>query len=97
MFYKCGGSYTDTIIATANYGRDCDTMACIAGYIAGAFEGADKIPSEWVTMVNSANHEADFAQLADGLCSSLIAEQKRMQNAVEMIHSMTVTPERNKK
>ncbi|NSW91099.1 MAG: ADP-ribosylglycohydrolase family protein [Firmicutes bacterium] len=91
MFYKCGGVYTDTIIATANYGRDCDTMACMAGYIAGAFEGADKIPCQWVNIVNSANHEADFEQLADGLCSALIAEQKRMQIMAEMINSMAAT------
>jgi ADP-ribosylglycohydrolase len=91
MFYKCGGVYTDTIIAAANYGRDCDTMACMAGYIAGAFEGSDKIPGEWVKQVNSANPETDIAKLADGLCSSLIAEQKKMQCSAEMISSMTET------
>lgn len=96
MFYKCGGVYTDTIIATANYGRDCDTMACMAGYIAGAFEGADKIPGEWVELVNSANHETDIAQIADGLCSSLILEQKRMQSTAEIINSMTATPKLTK-
>lgn len=88
MFYKCNGVYTDTIIAAANYGRDCDTMACIAGYIAGALQSSEKIPDEWIRLVNLANREEDFDGLARGLCRSLVSEQKRAKELAEIIIGM---------
>ncbi len=52
MFYKAQGDYKNSVIASVNFGRDCDTIACMAGYIAGAFNGIDSIPEKWIQTVN---------------------------------------------
>lgn len=40
------------ILESVNYGRDCDSIATMAGAIAGAIHGLDAIPPEWVAGVS---------------------------------------------
>ena len=42
-----GEDFEDTILRAANLGDDADTTAAIAGQLAGAFYGADAIPTHW--------------------------------------------------
>jgi ADP-ribosylglycohydrolase len=49
----------------ANFGRDSDTIATMAGAICGALAGADAIPSSWVTTVGIRNDNAQEAMAAN--------------------------------
>jgi ADP-ribosylglycohydrolase len=41
------GSYSDTVLAATNYGRDADSIAVMGGAIAGALGGVAAVPAEW--------------------------------------------------
>ena len=45
------GDYRDAVLGSVNYGRDSDSIASMAGAIAGALGGADSVPTEWSTTV----------------------------------------------
>ena len=49
------GDYEHSIFGGANYGRDCDSIAGMAGSISGALHGAGAIRSGWIQQVNEAN------------------------------------------
>ena len=57
------GDFEQSIFGGANYGRDCDSIAGMAGSIAGAMHGAGAIRSEWIKQVNEANR-VDLSGLA---------------------------------
>jgi ADP-ribosylglycohydrolase len=46
-----GGDPRRTVCYAANFGRDTDTIACMAGSIAGALAGASAFPGDWLTKV----------------------------------------------
>ena len=88
MFYKTKGRYQDCVTACANFGRDCDTIACMAGYISGAFNGTDGIPDKWIQQVIRANPEPDLQQLCVALTEALIAEGEKMKTQAELVGEM---------
>lgn len=65
MFYVAKGDPKETIIGCVNFGRDCDTIAGIAGGIAGAFKGVDEIPKEWIEIVTKANPDVDLIDISE--------------------------------
>jgi ADP-ribosylglycohydrolase len=48
------GDPVETILGCANFGRDADTIASMAGAIAGAYHGAGRLPADWKEAVQSA-------------------------------------------
>jgi ADP-ribosylglycohydrolase len=58
-----GGEPQQALLAGANYGRDSDTIAALAGTLAGALRGAKALPQEWVATVEEANR-TEFAPVA---------------------------------
>jgi ADP-ribosylglycohydrolase len=48
LFYLADGDPRQTILYRANFGRDADTIASMAGALAGALHGASALPVEWV-------------------------------------------------
>ncbi|MFI1828662.1 ADP-ribosylglycohydrolase family protein [Streptomyces sp. NPDC020412] len=50
-----GGDYRRTVLGAVNYGRDCDSIATMAGAIAGALHGESAIPREWSKTVAEAS------------------------------------------
>ena len=44
--------YEQAVIAAIELGGDTDTVACVAGAIAGALHGVQAIPSRWATYVH---------------------------------------------
>lgn len=87
MFYKTQGDYKRSVIAAANFGRDCDTIACMTGYISGAFGGLDAIPQEWVQTSLKANPEPNQEELILGLCQALLNEMAKADQFSKMIKS----------
>ena len=78
----CGGDFAGSICGGANYGRDCDSIAGMAGSIAGALHGVQAIRPDWVAQVQTANR-ADLAGLAHGLTELVLALQAKQQAAFQ--------------
>lgn len=47
-FWRTPESFEETLVTAANTDGDSDSIACIAGSIAGAFHGVDAIPARWL-------------------------------------------------
>lgn len=89
----CRGDFEQSIFGGANYGRDCDSIAGMAGSIAGALHGVDAIRPAWIKQVQAANR-VDFADLAHSLATlvtKLQAEQlqaaQRQADAFATLHT----------
>ena len=48
LFYLAGGDPAKAVVYGANFGRDADTIATMAGAVAGAFAGASALPRAWL-------------------------------------------------
>lgn len=68
LLVATGGSYVDAVLGGVNYGRDSDSIAQMAGAIAGALNGSAAVPERWVTEVSRASRR-DFGAVADGLAA----------------------------
>lgn len=72
------GRFVDSTLNAVNFGRDCDSSATVAGAIAGALEGIDSIPSDWIKTVDgSRGDEPSQGELATGICEALKSEFER--------------------
>ncbi len=91
MFHKTKGDYRESVIAAANFGRDCDTIACMTGYIAGALNGVDAIPKEWIDTVREAQPEPDQEEIAVGVTEALLAERARFERKADLITQLEKT------
>ena len=49
---RTSASFEEAIVNAVDLGRDADTVACVAGGIAGARWGVQAIPSRWTTYLN---------------------------------------------
>lgn len=58
LFLLAGGDPKQTIVNGANFGRDADTIASMAGAIAGAFKGASAFPREWAEKAERENQRS---------------------------------------
>ena len=67
-----GGDTVDTILGSANFGRDADTIATIGGAIAGALRGAGTLPDDWIAEVRAATPVDQ-----DALATSLLVVLRR--------------------
>ena len=70
------GDYEGSVFGGTNYGRDNDSIAGMAGAIAGALHGAGAIRSEWIERINSAN-DIDLTPIARDLTNLTIKLQKQ--------------------
>lgn len=64
LFAYAQGDPMTTIIGGANVGNDTDSIACIAGSIAGAMSGFGSIPSDMYAQLRRANPEIDLETVA---------------------------------
>ena len=79
-----GGDFEESVFGGANYGRDCDSIASMAGAIAGALHGVTAIRDQWIDQVQQANR-VDFAALAEPLADLAASlHQRRMAHLREL-------------
>ncbi|GAA1438922.1 ADP-ribosylglycohydrolase family protein [Leifsonia poae] len=52
MLVAAQGDYREAVLGSINYGRDSDSIAVMAGSLAGALDGIDAVPAEWVDGVS---------------------------------------------
>jgi ADP-ribosylglycohydrolase len=55
MVLATGGDVRGAVLGGTNYGRDADSIASMAGAIAGALGGIAAVPSDWAAEVGSAS------------------------------------------
>ena len=79
LFALAKGDPVKTIIFGANFGRDTDTIACMAGGIAGAFAGIEGFPKEWVEKVkkSSLRDQDDLAKKLTALIVKRLEARKK--------------------
>ena len=51
IFRKVRGRTRQAIVASVNFGRDCDCISYVAAGLSGALRGIESVPSEWVQTV----------------------------------------------
>jgi ADP-ribosylglycohydrolase len=73
-----GEDTKQAIIGATNIGRDADTIAGIAGELAGALYGIDALPNPWVKKVLELNPSPDMEKMAKDL-SILITKRNQAQ------------------
>ena len=71
-----GGDYEGSIFGGINYGRDNDSIAGMAGAIAGALHGTGAIRPEWMEQIDQANR-IDLRPTARDLTGLAIELQRR--------------------
>jgi ADP-ribosyl-[dinitrogen reductase] hydrolase len=54
-----GSSFAEVVVAAIDLGADTDTVACVAGGLAGARWGVQGIPSRWTTYLNGSLQTPD--------------------------------------
>ncbi|GGZ66192.1 ADP-ribosylglycohydrolase family protein [Streptomyces subrutilus] len=55
MLLVADGAYGPSVLGAVNYGRDCDSIATMAGAVAGALGGAAVVPEAWAKQVAEAS------------------------------------------
>jgi len=88
-FYLAQGDYKQTVITGANFGRDCDSMAGMAGAIAGAFKTVEAIPQEWIETSLSVNPDPDQQEIARRLTEVIQEESKRAEQRIANISKLS--------
>jgi ADP-ribosylglycohydrolase len=53
VFTAARGEYVPAVLGGVNIGRDADTIAAMAGGMAGALHGASAVPGEWRDRINT--------------------------------------------
>ncbi|MFD0356896.1 ADP-ribosylglycohydrolase family protein [Streptomyces sp. NPDC127110] len=67
MLLVADGRYEASVLGAVNYGRDCDSIATMAGAVAGALGGEAAVPAAWAKQVAEASRldlHAPAAELA---------------------------------
>ena len=75
------GDFERAVCGGANYGRDCDSIASMAGAIAGALQGDSAIRPAWIVRIDEANR-VDLGALAADLAGLARRLQQRQLKAV---------------
>ncbi|MFJ3783619.1 ADP-ribosylglycohydrolase family protein [Streptomyces sp. SID5770] len=55
MLLVGAGDFRRTVLGAVNYGRDCDSIATMAGAIVGALHGEAAVPADWAKRVAEAS------------------------------------------
>ncbi|TVR53109.1 MAG: hypothetical protein EA426_18200 [Spirochaetaceae bacterium] len=80
ILHLADGDFERTVTYAANFGRDADTIASMAGAIVGAFLGADSIRPDWKEKATAvAGRDQD--QLARDLVETARKKAERAQSA----------------
>lgn len=88
MIHKSKGDFRQAVIGSVNFGRDCDTIAAIAGEILGALHGTGAIPPEWVRLIETENPEPPLREIASQIVEVLLEEAKRSHQIAEALMRM---------
>lgn len=83
MLVATGGDLREAVLGAVNYGRDCDSIATMAGAVAGALHGRAAVPAEWADPVAEASRldlDAPGTVMA-AVAVDLFAQDRRRRDA----------------
>jgi ADP-ribosylglycohydrolase len=86
-----GGDLEQSIFGGANYGRDCDSIAGMAGAIAGAMHGVGAVRPAWIDAIDRENRcdlrplARDLTALATSLQQERYARAQRRASEFDML------------
>jgi ADP-ribosylglycohydrolase len=102
IFRMCDGDPDRCIMEGASLGRDADTIASLAGGLAGALRGASAIRGDWIEKCEGANEgffaevegdpRANFRAMAERLVEALGSEMRRAKVRLETLVEVTGRP-----
>ncbi|MFE2041347.1 ADP-ribosylglycohydrolase family protein [Streptomyces sp. NPDC059477] len=82
VFVAARGEYVPAVLGGTNIGRDADTIAAMAGSMAGALHGSQAVPEQWRQRINvvrghciASTADTDLADLARTLHATLLARK----------------------
>lgn len=87
LFQLAQGDLERCVTYCANFGRDADTIASMAGAIAGALHGAQAIKAEWVHKAE-AQASTDQEQMALELARVVLSKGEQERRAQERLASL---------
>ena len=87
LFSLADGDVERCVTYAANFGGDTDTMAAMAGAIAGAFRGVGAIRTDWLDKVKR-NADQDQEELARGLTAAAVTKLDRERAAGTALSSL---------
>ncbi|WP_030772134.1 ADP-ribosylglycohydrolase family protein [Streptomyces sp. NRRL F-2664] len=94
MLLVADGRYEGAVLGAVNYGRDCDSIATMAGAIAGALGGEAAVPAVWAKQVAEASrldlHAPAVALAAVAL--EIFARDRTRRRAHEAAFTSIATP-----
>ncbi len=79
------GDYRTAVLGAANYGRDSDSIASMAGALIGAMVGKDALPERWVSEIGARN-QIDFEQVARDLLALFLQDYHTAREAAARRH-----------
>jgi ADP-ribosylglycohydrolase len=98
MIHLSKGDVNQSIIESANFGRDCDTISSFTGILAGALEGASAVRKDWIETVEQANEDlfefmegdrnANFRSQAVRIMEALSNERKAAQDRLDFLNQV---------
>lgn len=88
FFALAKGDFVKSVIGCVNFGRDNDSSASVVGAVAGAFNGVDAIPKEWVDLVEEVNEGPTFYELAEQICSIIERNYRCEKEVVENLNKL---------
>ncbi|WP_405493952.1 ADP-ribosylglycohydrolase family protein [Streptomyces sp. NBC_00096] len=94
MLLIADGAYEASVLGAVNYGRDCDSIATMAGAIAGALSGEAAVPTAWASRVAEASR-LDLHAPATALASvtrEVFARDHARRRAHEAAFTTLTTP-----
>lgn len=87
LFAAARGDYVGSVLGGVNIGRDADTIAAMAGSLAGALHGAHAVPERWRLRINTVRGQCiqavagiNLSDLARRLHASLAADSGERQS-----------------
>ncbi|CAF2404331.1 unnamed protein product [Rotaria sp. Silwood2] len=88
-FWKYQGSFKEGVLAAVNLGDDTDTTAAIYGQLAGAYYGAEHIPTDWVEKLYAKELIRNIGDWLHYEGGSLIPENNQQKESSDQrVHSM---------
>ena len=82
MLLHADGDFVETVCAAAEYGEDADSIAGMAGSLAGALRGQDAIPAAWRTYSDTQNCR-EYATVAAKFANIVQAIAQRDQQRLK--------------
>lgn len=89
------GSVRDAVLLGTNYGRDSDSIASMAGGLAGALNGESGVPRDWVAHVSEASR-VDLHAPAEVMCevtraireSDLVSSLEEVETSRQVLRAL---------